>query len=168
MSDRSADAGVVVTGDGNTVTLTFGRSGVSLPLLRKQFRPVERRPRPAPGEPPRELDLLDPETGRLPLIGRRDVLAELQTWLDDEVDISVHALIGPAGSGKTRLAMELCQRIDRDPGGNDTWIAGFLSADDLRAVVDIFASNSFEWAQPTLLVIDNAAQCQQGLALWLD
>jgi hypothetical protein len=46
MSDRSVQAGdlrqsVVVTGDGNAVALTFGDSGVRLPLRRKQFRPPE-------------------------------------------------------------------------------------------------------------------------------
>src|SRR5205814_2456426 len=109
MSDRSAHArdirqSVVVTGDGNTVTLTFGDSGIVLPLRRRQFPPPERRRRRAPGEPPRELDLLVPEAGNLPLIGRQDLFAELQAWIDDEVDISVHALIGRARTGKTRLA----------------------------------------------------------------
>jgi hypothetical protein len=132
MSNRSVQAGdishsVVVTGDGNSVTLTFGASGVSIPLIRKQFPPPERRRQQAAGEPPRELDILDPDTGRLPLIGRQDLLAELRTWLEDEVDISVQALIGPAGSGKTRLAIGACQAIDSDFGGKGEWIAGFLS-----------------------------------------
>lgn len=44
MNERSVQAGdvrqsVVVTGDGNTVMLDLGDSGVSLPLRRKQFRP---------------------------------------------------------------------------------------------------------------------------------
>src|SRR6267378_3136081 len=155
---RDISHSAVVTGDGNTVTLTFGDSGVSLPLLRKQFPPPERRRRQVAGEPPRELDLLVPETGKLPLIGRQDLLAELRAWLDDEVDISVHALIGPAGSGKTRLAIGLCQAIDGDPGGKSAWIAGFLSAGDLTPVVDTLATRSFTWERPTLLVIDNAAQ----------
>jgi hypothetical protein len=159
---------VVVTGDGNAVTLTFGASGVSLPLIRKQFPPPDRRRPPVPGEPPRELDLLVPETGKLPLIGRQDLLTELQAWLDDDVDISVHALIGPAGSGKTRLAIGLCQAIDSDPGGKDEWIAGFLSAGDLSAVVETLATRSFAWERQTLLVIDNAAQCHQVVARWLD
>jgi hypothetical protein len=75
------------------------------------------------GEPPRELDLLVPEAGRLPLIGRQDRFAELQAWLDDEIDISVHALIGRAGTGKTRLALEFCGTIDSDPSGKGEWRA---------------------------------------------
>ena len=63
---RDVSHSAVVTGDGNTVTLTFGDSGVSIPLLRKQFPPPERRRRQVAGEPPREIDLLVPETGTLP------------------------------------------------------------------------------------------------------
>jgi hypothetical protein len=100
MGDRSVDArdisrSVVVTGDGNNVALTFGDTGIRLPLRRKQFPPPDRRRRSRAGEPPRELDLLIAEAGRLPLIGRKDLLAELQAWLDDETDISVHALMLP-------------------------------------------------------------------------
>src|SRR3954451_21102062 len=173
MSDRSAPAGdikqsVGVTADANTVALTFGVSGVSLPLVRKQFPPPERRRRQAAGERPRELDLLVPETGRLPFIGRQDLLTELQAWLDDEVDIRVHGLIGRAGSGKTRLAIALCQQIDSDPGGNRPWLAGFLSAGDVGAVAETLATHSFAWLRPSLLVIDDAAQCHQVLARWLD
>ena len=63
MGDRSVDArdisrSVVVTGDRNKVTLTFGATGIALPLRRKQFPSPERRHRPRTGEPPRELDLL--------------------------------------------------------------------------------------------------------------
>jgi hypothetical protein len=103
MGDRSVHAGdvcqtVVVTGDGNNVALTLGDTGIRLPLRRKQFRPRERRRGPVAGAPPCELDLLVPEAGNLPLIGRKDLFAELQAWLDDKADISVHALVGPAGT----------------------------------------------------------------------
>jgi hypothetical protein len=147
MGDRSVRAGdlrqsVVVTGDGNNVALTFGDTGIRLPLLRKQFPPPERRRRPMAGEPPRALDFLVPEAGRLPLIGRKDLFAELQAWLDDEVDISVCGLIGRAGIGKTRLALDFCRTIDCDRGAKGEWIAGFLSATDLTAVVDTLATHS--------------------------
>jgi hypothetical protein len=173
MADRSVvgrniSQSVVVTGDGNTVTLTFGDSGVVLPLRRRQFRPPDRRRRPAPGELPRELDLLVPEAGKLPLIGRKDLLAELQAWIDGEVDISVHALIGRAGSGKTRLALEFCLKIDSDPNAEGGWLAGFLSPSELTPVVDTLATRHFVWEGPTLLVIDYAAQCHEALGRWLD
>jgi tetratricopeptide (TPR) repeat protein len=173
MGDRSVHAGevcqsVVVTGDGNNVALTLGDTGIRLPLRRKQFRPRERRRGPVAGAPPCELDLLVPEAGNLPLIGRKDLFAELQAWLDDKADISVHALIGPAGTGKTRLALEFCGAIDSDPSGKGKWIAGFLWPGDLGAVVDTLATHSFEWERRTLLVVDYAAQCYQALTRWLD
>jgi hypothetical protein len=173
VTDRSVEArdvsnSVVVTGNGNAVTLTFGDSGVILPLRRRQFRPPDRRRRLAPGEPSRELDLLVPEAGKLPLIGRKDLFAELQTWIDDEVDISVHALIGRAGAGKTRLALEFCLKIDGDPNAKGGWLAGFLSPSELTPVVDTLATRHFVWQRPTLLVIDYAAQCQEALGRWLD
>jgi tetratricopeptide (TPR) repeat protein len=173
MGDRSVDAhdisrSVIVTGDGNNVALTLGDTGVKLPLRRKQFPPPERRRRPREGEPPRDLDLLHPEAGKLPLIGRNDLVAELQAWLDDDTDLSVYALIGRAGTGKTRLALEFCQAIDSDPSGEGEWIAGFLSPGDLGAVVETLTTHSFAWDRQTLLVIDYAAQCHQALARWLD
>lgn len=139
-----------------------------MPLRRRQFRPPDRRRRPAPGEPPRELDLLVPEAGRLPLIGRKDIFSELQTWIADEVDISVHALIGRAGTGKTRLALEFCLKIDSDPTAKGGGLAGFLSPSDLTPVVDTLATRHFVWERPTLIVIDYAAQCHEALARWLD
>src|SRR5207248_7030431 len=89
-------------------------------------------------------------------------------WLDDDVDISVHALIGPAGSGKTRLALEFCAAIDSDPAGKGEWIAGFVSPTDLSRFVDTLATHSFAWERQTLVVIDNAAQCGTALERWLD
>jgi tetratricopeptide (TPR) repeat protein len=171
MNDRSVQAGTIsqsniVTGDNNS--LYFGDAGISVPLKRKHFRPPERRRRPASDERPRELDLLAPEAGKLPLVGRKDLLAELRTWLDDEADVSVHALIGRAGTGKTRLALELCGAIDRDPAGKGVWIAGFVSPSDLSRFVDIVATHSFDWERPTLLVIDYAAQVHSALVHWLD
>ncbi len=167
VSTRDLTKSVVVTGDRNNVALTFGDTGIRLPLRRKQFPPPDRR-RPREGEPPRELDLLLADSGRLPLIGRDDLRAELQAWCDDMADISVYALIGRAGTGKTRLAIEFCRAIDSDPTGKGEWIAGFVSPTDLNTVVETLATHSFTWECRTLLVVDYAAQCSEALARWLD
>ncbi|MBV8738353.1 MAG: tetratricopeptide repeat protein [Alphaproteobacteria bacterium] len=173
MSDRSVSAhdikkSVVVTGDGNSVALTFGNSGIILPLRRRQFPPPDRRHPPREGEPPRELDLLVPEAGKLPLVGRQDLLAEFQAWLDDENDISVYGLIGRAGTGKTRLAIKFCRITDGDANGKGPWVAGFLSPTDLDEINKAFATRSFDWERNTLLVFDYAAQCHEALGRWLD
>ncbi len=92
----------------------------------------------------------------------------MQAWIDDEVDISVHALIGRAGTGKTRLALEFCSKTDGDPTAKGGWVAGFLSPTELSSVVETLATRHFVWERPTLLVIDYAAQCHEALARWLD
>lgn len=107
MADRSVSArddlrSVVIMGDGNTASLVFGDSGVRLPLRRLQVRPPERRRGLAPGER-RELDILDPARAAVPLMGREVLLGDLEAWLVAEGDLSVRALTGRAGSGKTRL-----------------------------------------------------------------
>ena len=66
MNNRSVQAeeirqSVVVTGDGNSVWLRFGETRVILPLIRKQFRPSERRRRITPDTRRRELDILGPK-----------------------------------------------------------------------------------------------------------
>lgn len=173
MGDRSVSAqdisqSVVVTGDGNNVALSFGATGIRLPLRRKQFLPPDRRSRPREGEPPRELDLLVAEARKFPFVPRLDIFAELQAWLANNIDLSVHALIGRAGTGKTRLALEFCGTIDYDPSASGEWIAGFLSPTDLNALIETLTTRSFKWDRPTLLVIDYAAQSHRALARWLD
>ena len=43
-----------------------------------------------------ERVILMPDSGKLPFIGREDLLAELRAWLAHETDISVHALTAAA------------------------------------------------------------------------
>lgn len=174
MADRnltingSVSQSVLISGDGNTVSLTFGGSSV-LRLSRRHVRLPDRRRAQQPGDPPRELDLLDPEHGTLPFVGRVDMLAQLRTWTDSHEDVSVHAVTGRAGSGKTRLALALCEALDpQGPPGR--WRAGFLSGANLVAVADALATQEFDWtgSARVLVVLDNAAQYREALARWLD
>ncbi|SIT00753.1 tetratricopeptide repeat protein [Insolitispirillum peregrinum] len=165
MPDRSVSAegsishSIIVTGDGSRVSLSFGASGLVLPVERKHSRRPDRR------RQPHELDVLDPARGRMPLIGRERELSDLRGWLESDADISVHALIGSAGTGKTRLAIGLCEMIEAE--GSD-WLAGFLSPSHLPRLADAFATTAFEWTRSTLLVIDYAAQGYEALGHWLD
>jgi tetratricopeptide (TPR) repeat protein len=161
---------VVVTGDGNLVRVSFGDSGIVLQPVRKHWPRPDRRPPPKPGEPPRELDLLNAESTVLPFIGRADMLAELHAWIDDPIDVSAHALIGRAGSGKTRLALALCEQLDPAPPQTGAWRCGFVSPADLARVVEATATRSFDWPAGTrlLIVLDYAAQSQKPLGEWLD
>jgi tetratricopeptide (TPR) repeat protein len=164
---QSLQNSVAVTGDGNSVTAVFGDTGVRLPLERRQVPAPDRRRKPRPGEPPRELDIFAPGAGALPLLGREADLDALRAWLDDPADISVHALIGEAGSGKTRLALELCRLVD-PPDNTGAWRAAFVRPSDLLPIADTLATRAFVWDRPTLLVLDYAASAHRALARWLD
>lgn len=171
MSERCVSSGgdisrsVIVTGDGNAVRLQFGSAGPALPIERKQ---ALRAARGRQQKPVRELDVLDPARGLLPLIGRESELNDLRAWLDADVDISVHGIVASAGTGKTRLAIGLCAAIDGGQACAGGWLAGFLSAGSLPAIASAHETADFDLEQSTLLVIDYAAQAHEALGRWLD
>ena len=164
----SVSQSIVVTGTGNSVSLVIG-SALSIPIERRQIRPVVRHQRG--GQAARsELDLLNARTTLVPFVAREPELAGLREWLDAGVDLSVHALVAPAGTGKTRLAMELCRRVDpADAPGSGGWTAGFLkSSKHLEYLAGAFATSTYTWTGNTLLVVDYAGQSIEYLRQWLD
>ena len=171
MTDRrievqgNVDRSIVISGDSNRASLVFG-DAFTLPLERRQCPALRRQKRDAL---PDLLALLAPDANKIPLVGREAELQELLGWLDDPVDVSVKALIARAGSGKTRLALELCKLIDGGASpGQDGWVAGFVRPSDFAAVAEKLAMTRYVWPQPTLLVIDYAAAVHRPLADWLD
>ena len=157
---------VVIDGSDNNVTLRFGDDLV-IPLTRYQRGVPDRRRHQTGGDRPRVLDILNANRSPIQLLGRDEILADLEGWLTGDGDLSVHCLIGPAGTGKTRLAIELCRRMDNnaDPG---EWIAGFISPAELNASADDLAAKDYEWSKSSLLVIDYAAQAHEAIGKWLD
>jgi TPR repeat protein len=113
-------------------------------LLRRHYLPSTHVPsalrRPTPL-------LLRPELGIVPFRGREPERDELLAWCADAAPISLALLTGIGGTGKTRLAAELC-RACADEG----WLVGFLmpevTADGVRPLADAASS--------LLLVIDDA------------
>lgn len=104
-------------------------------------------------EPPLELtripisarNLFNFRTQAIPLIGRSTELSKLHGFLNADLPFVWWLLTGKAGSGKSRLAFELCIQVEHD------WRVGFLPSD-----------HGFEhwrdWrpSRPTLVVIDHA------------
>jgi hypothetical protein len=92
--------GVQVVGDRNTVLI----AGEALLYSERRH---ERR------AAPRNLrDLLLTELRATNLVGRREELGTLRSWMTTQRqgrDISVLCLTGQGGAGKTRLAIELCE-----------------------------------------------------------
>ena len=101
--------GVQVSGDGNTIIVHAGAA--ELVLTRKHARKAT---------PTTELQLLRVDLRATTLVGRDEDLAALQAWLASDRPVSVRCVTGRAGVGKTRLAVELCERAERDG-----WTAGF-------------------------------------------
>ncbi len=124
--------------------------------LRDEFR------RPAFADSP--SGRLNPFNRRIPLIGRDEELAGLREWLGNEKNsVSFRCIIGPAGTGKTRLALEFCEEAI-----SAGWRAGFLEEDEQEAFRDRLAEAAWAPDEPTLIVVDYAASKADSLSRLLD
>ena len=139
--DGSGNIAVVVDGSNNSVTITRGEAQLTLLQRHKRRR-----------EPRKHLDLLDPYFRAIDLVGRDDDLGALEAWLASERPIGVRCLTGRAGSGKTRLALELCERAEERG-----WLAGFLTHGEFVAFQQRQDLARWRWPQSTLIVVDGAA-----------
>ena len=85
-------------------------------------------------------------------VGRENELAELLAFLVLDAPFAWWLWTGPAGVGKSRLAVELCRAV------STTWHAGFLRE------VDQSSLRGLRPLLPTLIVIDYAAQRSEWLS----
>lgn len=79
------------------------------------------------------------------------LLTQIQWALKAPTTFAVRLLTAPGGSGKTRLALELCCIVRREG-----WIAGLLRSDCTAAQLDAFATQLINVSAPALVVIDYA------------
>jgi hypothetical protein len=142
--------GVQIGGDGNTVIVYAGSSGLS--LTRKHLRQAE---------PKTELQLFRVDLRATALVGRDRDLSALKAWLASDRLISLRCITGRAGAGKTRLAIELCEHAERAG-----WTAGFARYEQVPEFVK--RATEWRWNKPTLVVIDYAAAHAQALRTWLE
>lgn len=91
---------VQIRGDGNTVITGLPRLVLTRYFGRREIRG--------------ELDRLSPYTRSVRLIGRAEEMTGLETFLRGGDRILVRVLTGSSGSGKTRLALELCEKATFD------------------------------------------------------
>lgn len=104
-------------------------------------------------EPPLRIPDTNPSTSWLAfssrathLVGRDSERSQLSAFLDCDQKFSWWLIIGSAGSGKSRLALELCRQSDPE------WRAGFLGRTEKN-----FNLSQFSPSQKTLIVIDYVA-----------
>ncbi len=103
------------------------------------------------------MGLLDPHLEVAGFVGRDAELGELLAWCADGQDAPVRLVTGPAGSGKTRLAVEFAHRM-RARGWRTEW----LGAEDGSAIQP--GNSAARIVQrKTLIVVDNAEH-RDGLA----
>ncbi|MGL5116229.1 MAG: hypothetical protein ACRC7C_12990, partial [Beijerinckiaceae bacterium] len=86
----------------------------------------------------------------IPFLGREDVFAALDRFLEADAPFHWHMLTGEGGAGKSRLALELCGRLRRRG-----WSAGFALG---RANGQGYRAGAMQdgWKprRPTLVIID--------------
>lgn len=87
----------------------------------------------------------------LPLRGREAEMDALWQWATNRKEVGVRLLIGPGGHGKTRIALELCRRLERAG-----WRTGF-AVDQWPTLSDAELARVMPPDRPTLIVLDYAA-----------
>ncbi|MGW0195794.1 tetratricopeptide repeat protein [Nonomuraea sp. NPDC003201] len=83
----------------------------------------------------------------VPFLGRDEQLADLRAWAAEPAALSIAVLTGRSGTGKTRLAGELCAEL-----AEAGWDTGFLPLDSAGHPL---AGRALEALRPTLLVVDH-------------
>ncbi len=137
-----------VVGDNNTVVIRTG--DVELRLERRRNLAA----------PKNDAQLLRVNARATDLVGRSADLTELRKWLASVNTVSFRCIIGRAGAGKTRLALELCGVAE-----HDGFAAGFAPYNGFAQFVE--RSADWQWTAPTLVVIDSAATVARDIRNWL-
>ena len=102
-----------------------------------------------------ETDLLNPYNRTIELVGRDADLESLRAWLHSARPVSIRTIIGGAGAGKTRIAIELMSALPSR--GRAAWHAGFVRFEELRRFTEHGNLSQWGWTRPTLIVVDYAA-----------
>ena len=109
-----------------------------------------------------DFDRLSPYSRSVPLVGREAQLASLQAFLDQPNTVLARVVTGSGGSGKTRLALELCEQC-----ASAGWDAGFATGREMKRFLALQNLGNWGWQRPTLVVIDYAARHAETLGDWI-
>ncbi|MGN9836996.1 hypothetical protein ACTMTI_02615 [Nonomuraea sp. H19] len=128
---------------GGLETVAEGDPSVILPALLSPAR--ERLPQDCP-----DWRLLVPRHAVVPFLGRDEELALLRAWAAEPGALSIAVVTGRSGTGKTRLAGELCEEVARAG-----WDAGFLTLDSVCGPLSGRRPVPPDALRPALLVVDH-------------
>ncbi len=97
--------------------------------------------------------LLKAEEALIPFATQRDIFLQTQIdWATAQAHpICIRLLTGEGGTGKTRLALEMCKRLI-----DEGWVAGFLKSDFQPQTIAAFVKALLHSQLPVLLVLDYA------------
>ena len=119
--------------------------------------PLEPAEIPISAGSPSPARLVNARAGVFGFVGRAELQAELEEWIDaadprptdpdSPAPFAAYLIAGRGGSGKTRLAVELCLHL-RESG----WVCGFLTRGDGEGRLDAL----IETPTPRLIVVDYA------------
>ncbi|HEY7949453.1 MAG TPA: tetratricopeptide repeat protein [Solirubrobacterales bacterium] len=121
------------------IKITYNKVPRVLPLESAQLSIASDRPSPA--------RLTSARAGVFGYVGRGELLADLEAWIDSPAPFAGQVIAGRGGSGKTRLAVELCRRLREWD-----WLCGFLARGDGEGRLDALV----EAPTARLVVIDYA------------
>ena len=147
---------IAKAGDHSTINQTIIIGGTQLQL---------RRPQPRPINPENEIEIFLPQNRTIDLVGRDQEKDDLWHWINSAARVSARAVIGSAGAGKTRLAIETIERLATEL---PDWRTGFLSQKALERFVDQYDASDLDWKEPGLVVVDYASASVAELRGWLE
>ncbi|MFI9589182.1 hypothetical protein [Nonomuraea sp. NPDC052265] len=104
---------------------------------------------PLPSDCP-DWRLLLPRHAVVPYAGRGGQLAALRAWAAEPAALSVAVVTGRSGTGRARLAGELCEEL-REAG----WDAGLLALDAALAALSGPEAVPLEAVRPSLVVVES-------------
>jgi tetratricopeptide (TPR) repeat protein len=116
-------------------------------VLRQPYRPLPPRATPERLRRGATHFLVAAEYGVVPFHGREEELEELAGWMFGESGLEMALLVGAGGTGKTRLAAEVCRRAQAQ-GALVGFLEAHVSQNALSALGNVTA--------PLLVVIDEA------------
>jgi len=140
---------------GVIVDRAFGTRDADKAALEARAKVLDELTAPVPADPEKAvaanradpLALLRADRSPMPFRGRGRELRRLTEWLaDDAVASPVFLLSGPAGVGKSRLALQFASRVP------DGWVAGWLHVGTGPSAVDDLAACK----DPVLILVDDA------------
>jgi len=111
-----------------------------------------------------ELDLLKAQHQKTRLVGRDRDFESLWQWLHSDRRITIRTLVGPGGTGKTRMAIALLARLASEDA---PWQGGFVLPQDLSSCGAAQDLSELSWDRPTLVIVDYAASSAGALRMVL-